>query len=106
MMVGDLAGQGEDQQVSLGPEPTAGQVSPPRRVLFPGDQGPDRGTARHAQDVPGRAGQLDVGIFRDLLEAVGHRGAVSDQSGPLPGQVGQLPDRGRPNSRVISRHLE
>ncbi len=38
MMVGNLAGQGEDQQVGLGLEPTAGQVGQARRVLFPGDQ--------------------------------------------------------------------
>ena len=59
MMVGDLAGPGEGQPISLGPGPAAGQVSPPRRALSPGDQD----LARHAQDVRGHAGQLDVVIL-------------------------------------------
>jgi hypothetical protein len=39
--------------------------------------------------------KLDVGVLQHLLEAVGDRGAVADQLGPLPGQVAQFADRPR-----------
>jgi hypothetical protein len=48
-------------------------------------------------DAPRRSvatlADLRLASSRTFLEAVGHGGALSDQLGPLPGEVAQLPDR-------------
>ena len=79
----------------LAPAVAPRQLGQRRRVVLAGDQRLDHGPARDAQHVGGDAGQLDVGVLQHLLDAVGHRGPVADQLGPLPRQVAQLADRRR-----------
>ena len=80
-MLGEVSLQRQLELGDLGPQASFGQVGELVRVLLTTDQGPEHGSPRLAQDVGGHGAQLDVGIFQDLVDAVGQRTSARRPTG-------------------------
>ena len=89
MVVGKPAGQRLLQSRDLRPHPGRSQIGQCLRVAFPGDQRLDHRPAGDAEGVGGDRGQLDAGVFQDLLQPPQFPGALLDQAGAVSGQITQ-----------------
>ena len=60
-------------------DPTVGQLGQPLGIAFTGDQGFDHRPARQTHDIGDRRIELDVGIFKRLLQALDMAAALPHQ---------------------------
>jgi hypothetical protein len=79
----------------FGAHPRPRQLRQRLRVAFPGDQGGHHRPPGDPEDVRGDHGQLDAGVFEQLLHPVLLPTPFPDQVDPVAGEVPQLPDRRR-----------
>ena len=87
----NLTLQGRAQFGDLGPQLPPGQIRHLFGVGLAADQGPEHVPSGGPQDVGGHRSQLDVGVFQNLLDAVGRPVLLGHQLGAVPSQVTQLP---------------
>jgi hypothetical protein len=80
------------QRCPLGVQLPAGQLGQDQRVAFAGDERLDHLPRRHPEQVCRHRGQLDQGVFEQLLEALVVPRPFLDQLRPQPGVVPQHPD--------------
>ena len=77
----------------LGAHSPLGQIGQHRGVALPGDQRFEHGPSRDPGDVGGHRGQLDPGVFEQLLQPLDLPGAFPGDRGAGAGQITELPDR-------------
>ena len=70
-----------DEGVVLGPHPAPGQVGQDPRVAFPGDHRLDHVLRGLVVSLLATRGQLDQGVFEQLLQPLPAPGPVPDQVG-------------------------
>src|SRR4051794_26788606 len=80
---GQRLGQGTD----LDAQPAPGQLGQRRRVAFAGDQRLEHRPPGLAEDVTGHHGELDAGVFEQLLHVLLLAAAVAEQDGPSAGEI-------------------
>lgn len=76
----------------LGAHTAVGQIGQHFRVTLPGHERLEHGLARNADNVGGHRGELDAGIFEQLLQALDLLGPFGRDDGPHPGQRAQFTD--------------
>lgn len=90
MMGGDVAVQGVAELGLGGLEAALAAGRQPVRVGLPGDEGLEDGAAGGAEEVAEQAGELEVGVLEDLLDALGVLGNLADELLAGAGEVAQL----------------
>ena len=95
MMVADQSGQGLLQEGDLAAHPPMGQLGHRGRVGLSLDQGRQDRPPRHAHDVRGHRGQLDVGPFQHPLHPVDLAAAFLHHLGAVARQIAQVALRHR-----------
>ena len=89
----NLTLQGRTQFGDLGPQLPSGQICHLFSVGLAADQGPKHVPSGYPQNVRGYRSQLDVGVFQNLLDAVGRPVFLGHQLRTMPSEVTQLPLR-------------
>ncbi len=98
-MLAEPSGERLGQLRDLDPEPPLGQIGERGGVALPVDQGLQHQPSRHPGDVGGDAGQLDPGVFQQLLQPLDLPAPFPGHQRAGPGQVPQLADRRRRHER-------
>jgi hypothetical protein len=91
-MVLEMPGQRLDESVELAAHPAPGHLRQRPGIALTGDQRSQHLPAGDSQDVADHAGQLDLGIFQQLLQALLLPGLLPHQSAAVTGQIPQPPD--------------
>jgi hypothetical protein len=86
-MVGEEPGECLLQLRDLGFQPASRQRCERLRVPLAGDQRCHHVPPGDAEDVGGDHGQLDPGVFEQLLHPLFLRGALADQVDAVAGQI-------------------
>jgi hypothetical protein len=86
----DAPGQRPLQLCPLRPQPAFSQVRQRRRVGRALENGREHRPSRHAHDVGGNAGHLEVGVFEHLLQPIDGGRALVDEGRARAGQVAQF----------------
>mgnify|MGYP001075030158 CR=1 FL=1 len=68
-------------------------IGPATAVVFAINDGFNHRASGHAQHISRHCTQLDVGIFKCLMDAVGDGGLLVRQLGALAGQLSQFTQR-------------
>src|SRR5665647_1156327 len=96
-----VAGEGLDQGGDLGSHPAPGHIRHDLRVVLAFDERGQHRPPGDTQDVGGYRTDLNPGVLELLLQPLGFPGTFDRQSGPVAGQVTQVPDRfGRDERRL------
>lgn len=87
VVLAEASGQGLGELGDPVAELAFGHVREGLRVAFALDKGFEHGPAGDAHDVGGNRGQLDPGVFQELLQPLDHTASFTGGGGPGPGQV-------------------
>ena len=99
MVVTEMPGQRLLQDADLAAHRTAGHPGPHIGVALPGDQRLQHVPPGDAEDVADHRGQLDLGVFEQLLRPLLLPGPLLDKGAPVTAQIPQLPLPGRRHER-------
>ena len=94
VVLGEAAGQRFGQVGSADLQPASEQHQS-SRVGHPRHQCGEDPAAGNPAQVADHTGQLDLGVFEQLLQPLHLPGAVPRNGGPGPGQIAEFPDRRR-----------
>jgi hypothetical protein len=87
VVVGEEPAQRLLQRGGLGPQPAPGHRREDLRVPLAGDQGVHHRPTGHPEQVADHRGQLDLGVFEQLLHPLHLAPTVADQRTPVARQV-------------------
>lgn len=93
VVVGEPADQRSTQFGDLVAQAGLGHLGEDVGVADPGDERLDHGPARHPERVGGHRGELDPGVFEDLVHPQCFPGPFLNDPGAVAGEIPQLSDR-------------
>lgn len=92
-VVGEVPVESESELLSLGPQPSPGQVGEDQRTGLAGDEGFAKRPAGRPQGAGGHRGVLDAGGLDNLLQPLDLPGLLCGEQGAVSGQVPEPADR-------------